>query len=157
MSLFDSASVQRLLDRKYGILQQDANAGTMTAQAGMMNARTNAGLLPTQIAEGRSRARLYGVQADQLPMNDAATRRLQDAQSSPIGMLGAMFTASGVGPEGYAKLTSSEFGSMLKSALDNYNQSLTASDPNTSSLGPNARRVGMSLPSTTYRTTSGLY
>lgn len=76
--MFDQGTFNNLLATKYAILQQNANADTSRANAGMVTANAGAnldavraGLLPKQteadIAEAQSRASLNNVNAANIP------------------------------------------------------------------------------------------
>lgn len=158
MSLFDNANIQKLLDRKYGILQQDANAGTTTASAGMLNAKTNAAQLPGQVAEMKARARLYGVQADQLPMDSQSNRLAAQAQYGTAGQLGAKLLAEQIGPEAMAMLVDSGFQKRLaeQTTLSPFNQPMALPDPYASSRIMGAKSVPVGGMSTTTRRSLGM-
>lgn len=92
------------LQKKYGIAQQEANSGTTSAAAGMMNAQTNRMLTPAQIAEANARAGLLGAQTGEVAADSAAERAFKNAQSGPIGLFGMLDYAQRSGsPELMAK------------------------------------------------------
>jgi hypothetical protein len=70
-----------LAAQKYAIMEQQARAGMISAQAQQRNAATSASLAPASIADTEAQAALRRMQAEQMPLDSAAQRELQQAQA----------------------------------------------------------------------------
>lgn len=68
-----------LMERKYDILQQQADADTTSAGATATNAATAASIAPSTISESLARAGLLGAQATEVPLTGASQRALEQA------------------------------------------------------------------------------
>lgn len=75
------AGFRELLDRKYDILQQQADAGTTSAGASKTAAEATASIAPSTVSENLSRAGYYSAQAADIPLMSESVRDLNAAQA----------------------------------------------------------------------------
>jgi len=74
--------MERLMERKYDIKQQQADAQTTTAGASQLNAKTAAGLAPSQIGLNQSRAANLDIETELAPERARFQNLLTGAQAS---------------------------------------------------------------------------